>query len=262
MVQQRAWRVLGASGSAEIVLAADFPMSGRPEAGFADLATGLGPGFELWETVPASDGTNRPSAYVDRWLAEVRGTGFMVTAVLGFCVGGVYAAALADGVARWQDRPKVVLFDPEKPTTTALYWQFHRVVDRFAAVLSAQERARAQRAAQVASVEQPGFAAFAAVVAERFQELAGVVFPRAGLEPARANELQSAFLSFVDYLVVADGLDPDEGWASAITISSADADDTVTAGENLRFAAPHIGLLRDSAVADAVAGLLNEVRAR
>lgn len=262
MVQQRSWRVLGASGTAEIVLAADFPMSGRPEAGFADLATGLGPGIQLWETVPPLDGTGRPSAYVDRWLAEVRAAGFAVTAVLGFCAGGVYAAALADGVARWQDRPTLVLFDPEKPTTTALYWQFHRVVDRFAGVLSAQERTLAQRAAQVASVEQPGFTAFAAVIAGQFQELTEVAFPRAGLEPARANELRSAFLSFVDYLVVADGLDPDEGWASAITISSADADDTVTAAENLRFAAPHLGLLRDPEVADAVAGLLTKVRAR
>src|SRR5438477_56086 len=48
----------------------------------------------------------------ERWLDGIRASGLRVRALLGFCGGGVYAAVMADVIARWQDRPHLVLFDP------------------------------------------------------------------------------------------------------------------------------------------------------
>ncbi|RKT55647.1 hypothetical protein [Saccharothrix australiensis] len=259
MVELRAWRVLGADRP-EVVLAADFPVTGRPEAGFGDLAAGLGGRAALWETLPPAPGACPPdgAGYTAHWLAEPRERGTDVRAVLGFCAGAVFAAALADGLKRWQDPPKLILLDPEKPAAPALYWQFHRVVDSFAAVLSAEERAAAQQEAQEARAACPDLAGFGSALVAIFRRTGEVAFARAGLTARRGAELVATFEAFVGYLGAAATLDPDAAWSSAVTISSADADDPVASAARFRFDSGHTELLRDPAVAETVAGLLGE----
>lgn len=50
----RTWRDLSGGDAGSVLLAIDFDATGRPEARFTDLAAAPGPGYPLWETVPAA----------------------------------------------------------------------------------------------------------------------------------------------------------------------------------------------------------------
>lgn len=144
-----AWSVLRRSEQGELVLACDFSAAGRPIATFSEFAELLTADCELWETAPPSplETVGMTGAdQVARWARDVRGSDREVRAVLGFCTGALYAAALAEEIADWQRRPRLILLDPE-PARARMMADFYEslVSVRFAALLSPDETADAVR---------------------------------------------------------------------------------------------------------------------
>src|SRR5690349_16843380 len=148
MARAEGWRVLAEPDHAErVILAIDFDATGRPEARFSDLAPRLKVDCAFWETVPPDLKTERTAsgeAYVDYWWAAFERRPRPVAAVMGFCGGAVYAAALSERVAAWQgSEPLLLLFDPEIAVPQTLVWQFHKVVGYLAGTLPPEDIERA-----------------------------------------------------------------------------------------------------------------------
>ncbi|MFF5256848.1 hypothetical protein ACFY4K_33050 [Streptomyces leeuwenhoekii] len=269
------WRVLTDDKSGDIVLAVDFDATGRPEARFTDLVTAMGPGITVWETVPQSMGGAdvglTGEGYIGRWAEEVRASGRQVSAVMGFCVGSVYAAPLAERIGQWQrEAPRMILFDPEQASPLSMYWQFLKVIELMSSVLSPAEAAEAREAGRLAQQENENdLPRLGAELLKQFQESGGLAFDRLGLDAERRAEVSVTFGSFISYLSAAGQLDPFADWRKAIAISSASPTSGLNAAraaapggevdmvaQELRFGAQHTELLRDPEVARAVADLI------
>ncbi|MBP2328668.1 hypothetical protein JOF56_009053 [Kibdelosporangium banguiense] len=263
MTELHSWRVLNKGRSADVVLAADFNIAGRREAGFADLVPRLDPGLAVWETDPprvGDDFTLSGNDYVDRWATAVRTTGRPVRAVLGFCAGSVFAAELAGRIEGWQGDPvPLILVDPEVPVARTVQEQFHLAVDHMLTVLTPQERVATQEAARRALAEDPDLAVFGPRLMKIFRESGQLAFDRVGLNPAGQEEMFTTVSSFISFVVAAAQLDPVPGWAKATAVTSA-TEGSGTGAEHaarrLPFDVEHINLLRHEGVAAAIAGLL------
>jgi hypothetical protein len=270
MVVANSWRALSEGPADGVVLAVDYPFSGRPEAGFSDLAAKLDPPYSLWETVPPLKGAEAGMTgtdYLRWWLDGIIAPGQRVLAVLGFCAGSVYASTLAQRIEADQGiAPKVVLFDPEAPNAITVYWQFHKVIDGLGVILTPEEVAGAQRAGHQVSQETPDLTRLRERLFEIFEEAGETAFSRAGLDAVRREDFTSTVGSFLSYLVAAAGIDARPGWSTATAISST----TATNGLNLltpeerggvvakeiRFDIEHADLLRDADVVRTVSELL------
>ncbi|MCX2729171.1 hypothetical protein OOZ19_02870 [Saccharopolyspora sp. NFXS83] len=259
--------------TADVVLAADFPVTGRNEGGFAELAPGLRPDCALWQTVAPQrtpDAEYSPADYLEPWLAEVRASGRAVRAVLGYCAGSVFAGALAAELARSQEiAPQVIVFDPELVDVPTVHLQFGRVIGNMTSVLSEREVEELSRTAQ-GLAESPGAdpAGFAGALFAAFRPVGAAAFTRAGLGEDYADELVGLVGSFLSYLGVAARLDPRPGWERATVITSASTGSglnrmrategiaPIKIADELRFDVEHRDLLRAPGTAEAVAGLL------
>jgi hypothetical protein len=261
--------VSSSSDPAGLVLGVDFPATSRREAGFADLAEFLTPSVGLWQTAPGPIPPGGPltgADYLAPWLAEVTSSGHPVRAVLGYCVGAVHAAVLAERIAQTQDvAPEIVIFDPELSNITTLRRHFGKVLANLSAVLDADEldAARAEAEAMASS----GVTEYAVALFELFGRLSATAFERAGLEPDFGAEIVGMFGGYLTFLSIAEQLDPRDGWQRAIVISSA----SLTSGLNrlradgalvdqisreIRFDVEHHDLLRTPGVGEAVNKLL------
>ncbi|MFC9247836.1 hypothetical protein ACFT7S_28630 [Streptomyces sp. NPDC057136] len=231
----------GSSG--EVVLAADFPMSGRGEAGFSDFAPLLDPSLAVWETLPPADGKGRVSGreYVERWLDGVRESNLEVRAVLSFCAGAAFVGALTDGIAEWQGRaPEIIMFDPEVPTALTLHTQFVRAIDRFSVFFSPEETARMHAGAQRVYAENGhDIELLLDAVSGLYRKIGDEGFAKAGIDPKYGAGLIEVFNSFARYLVAGAQLDPRPGWKRATAISSS----TTTSGLHLVSATERGGLV-------------------
>ncbi|MFF4181213.1 hypothetical protein [Streptomyces sp. NPDC001750] len=264
MTEPQTWRVLGNADAHELVLAVDFDATGRAEGRFTDLAAGLaGLPFSIWETVPQEAGTGT----VERWLEEVAADGRPVRAVFGFCVGGVYAGAIAQRVAdRQSQAPALVLFDPEQSGPLTLYSQFHKVLDSMSTLLSDEETAEAAAEARRAHEQHTEMAPLGAELLDVYRRTAKPVFNRLELDEKRQAEFTAVFASFVGYLIAAAAIDPLPAWRGAVVVTSSSptsglngsrgAGQDITVGRELRVDVPHVDLLRDPGVTRTVAELL------
>ncbi|MET1073482.1 MAG: hypothetical protein ABWY11_12615 [Umezawaea sp.] len=266
MQRSQAWQPI-AEGGKGLLLAVDFAATGRPEAAFTDLAAGLA-GWEVWETVQPPIGTEDrldAAAYVERWTGAVPGG--PVVGVLGFCAGGVFAGEIAEALASAQQRPpRLLLFDPEAPTTLTLYYQFHKVVESLSGLLGPDRVTEAVEAGRAAQRRTDDTAVLGAVLVELFENAARPAFEAAELDEEYRAELTGTYRSFVSYLVAASRIDHARGWAPGIAFTSA----SPTSGLNpmppevreslvhkeLRFDTGHSDLLRDPDVARAAVELL------
>ncbi|NBE80077.1 hypothetical protein [Micromonospora rubida] len=257
----------------DVVLAADFPVTGRNEGGFVDLAPGLNLDCALWQTVaPVRDpaATTSGDDYLEPWLAEVAASGRTVRAVLGYCVGSVFAGVLAEKIAaRGPHAPRVVVFDPEMVDVPTVHLQFGRVVGNMTSVLTADEATGLSATAErLAARPGIGPAEFAADLYAVFTPVGTAALGRAGLDEDYAGELVTLVGSFMAYLGVAAGLDPRPGWARATVITSgsprsglnrmrtAPGVAPIEVADERRFEVEHRDLLRTPSVAETVAGLL------
>ncbi|MFD4600337.1 hypothetical protein ACFWPQ_20190 [Streptomyces sp. NPDC058464] len=265
--------VLDAASDADVVLATDFPVTGRNEGGFADLTPSLGLDCALWQTVaPArvpGPGIDQDE-YLAPWLAEVAASGRTVRAVLGYCAGSVFAGALAERIADRQPvAPQVVVFDPELVDVPTVHLQFGRVIGNMTAVLTPAEVDELAGAAERLAA-RPGItpAEFAAELYAIFEPIGSAALRRAGLDEDYAGELVSLVGSFMTYLGVAAGLDPRPGWSRATVVTSASPTSglnrmratpglaPIAVADEVRFEVEHRDLLRTPEVATTVADLL------
>jgi hypothetical protein len=272
----RSWRTLADGGTEGVVAAVDFPQTGRPEAGFADLAGNLTGNGLVVQTVPpplAPDPEVPAAAYIGPWARDLREDGREVRAVLGFCVGAVYAAALAEEISRWQPaRPEVILFDPEPAGARSVHEAFTDVLEELAPILGAAGTvAAAKEADTLLRTRRDDPAACAVALLDLYREVGHGALRSIGLDDARIDEMTTLFGAYLAYLSTAGTLDPLPGWRGATALGSTTPDrglNALTAGidgpasfaRELRFDVDHRDLLRDSDVARAVEDLLRAWR--
>lgn len=258
-MRRTSWQTLRPGDPGALTLAVDFTSTGRTQACFRDLVPHLDLPGAIWETV--SPGAKEAAGmsgddYVDKWAGEVARSGRPVTAVLGYCVGAVFAAPLAQRIAARQDAPvRVVLLDPELPNTLGLYRDFHRVADALAAILSPEE---------LAKFHDDGFrvrdtygygdiSVIGPALSEIFREATATAATRLNLDEDIRDELTGAFTSFVHYLSAAQSIDPRPLWANAVAVVSDRSNGTgQIVAEEIRIDVEHDELLRHPGVGRAV----------
>jgi hypothetical protein len=268
------WKAVGYGRGKGIVLMLDFEAVGRREACFADLVPMLDPAPETWTAAQPSHGSldKTACAYLGYWSGGLRESGREVHAVLGFCAGAVFAAALAEQIAGWQARvPEVVLLDPEPPTTSTLLGQFENVIQALAGLASAaaegpgrsdtegldRARAAAARLRDVADLPALGDE-----LSSLYREVTEPAFARIGLSPVYQADLVMSFGSLMSYLAAAGDLRPGPGWASATAVVSAAhrgqpaGRQPIGVARQVSVDTDHADLLRSPAVAKLVSELL------
>ncbi|MER7656676.1 hypothetical protein [Streptomyces albidoflavus] len=249
------WRRIGEGDPARTVLAVDFDSTGRPEADFRRLAARLTPGREIWQTtqpVEAEHELLSAADYLSRWRRLPEGPRRIDT-VMGYCVGAVFAAALADEIAEAQgERPALLLLDPEPVERQSLYRDFRKTVDTLT-VVPEQERSAAIAEVVRVTADDDDFTGLAAQVVKAYETVAGTAFDLLGFEEETSEDLLGLFRSYVSYLHAARQLDPEPGWATALALTSADGGPgAVHARAVRRFPADTAALLDTPDVAEAV----------
>jgi hypothetical protein len=265
-----AWRTLAAGENPQgVVLAVDFDVTGRVEARFSDLMPNLGIGDTIWETIPPPVRTERAwtgSEYVDHWARAALQTDLPVRALLGFCAGSVYAAALAERISQVQAPPLLVLFDPELSVPQTLLWQFFKIVGFMSGTIPAAEATALREAGQRAYDECAQVGELQAALSGLLRERGEVAFAQAGLDRRLRGELLDIIDSCLCYLAAASQLDPLDQWKSAVAIGSSSpmsglrgmrrAGTEVTVAREIDVAADHATMLGDAEVAAVVRSLL------
>ena len=258
--QRGPWRLIN-QASGNLILAVDFDAPDRPEAGFEDLADLLRPRRTIWQTgqPPVGSELSTGKDYVGWWLKGLPHQDSEVDAVLGFCVGSIFAGVIASEVAlRQRRRPLLVLFDPEPPTRGSLLRDFDGAIDQLGPMLADQERLRLRDAASLALDTSPDFSAFCSALVDAFSE--GVTSAFAGLKvgPGLSAELSGSFRSYISYVEAAHQPAVPETWATATAVISRTPRDWVELpNEQFRFDVDSADILRDASVARAVSGALN-----
>jgi hypothetical protein len=163
--------------------------------------------------------------YIDWWTAGLVSHDTKVSAVLGFCAGGVFASALADAHAdRLGYRPMTLLLNPGRPSRVSVERDFRGAVASLSP-LTAEEKASAvcdSEAITAAWGDNPG------AVFDQLGELYGRVCrqacERAEIAADVADELVAVFGSYTVYLRHALALAPSPTWGQATGVLSVDAE--------------------------------------
>ncbi|GGL21681.1 hypothetical protein Sme01_74730 [Sphaerisporangium melleum] len=270
------WMPLSESDSKDLVLCVDFTETGRTEAGFPDLVARMDHDSAFWHVVPPSvapgsgvDG----GAYVRSWLEPLRGSGRTVRAVMGYCVGAVYAAELVAALAELQDeKPELIVFDPEPTSLENIYFQFGNVFTILSSILTEEDIAGTREVMdRLIRQEDMTVERYASELYAVFREVGHNAFERAGLDQEYGEEMWETFSRFLSFLSYADQLDPWDGWLRATAVSSSTphnglnrlrTDDPPRRGDivahELSFEEDHQELLRSEEVARAVTKLLEK----
>jgi hypothetical protein len=258
--QMVSWQPIS-QASGNLILAVDFNDSGREEAGFADLAALLNPRRTIWETEQPPAGTDLSTGkdYVAWWLADLLCQDSAIDAVLGYCVGSIFAAAIASEIASRQGRiPLLVLFDPEPPTRDSLLRDFDSAIEQLSPMLADQERLRLHTAARLALDSSPDFAAFCSALVDSFSAGVSSAFEGLKVGPELTAKLTGSFSSFISYVNAAYQLAVPEMWPNATAIISRTPRDWVDLpSEQFRFDVDSADILRDAGAARAISGVLN-----
>ncbi|MGW2640806.1 hypothetical protein [Streptomyces sp. NPDC001348] len=258
-----AWKTLSSGENDHLLLAVDFAAGSRGPAQFADLAPLLDPPRTLWATRPPGPDDQVPptgNAYLDWWLGEVRASGTAVEAVLGYCAGGVFAAALADRIADWQQAPRLILLDPELPATSGLYADFHTAGDSLGALLTPAELEafHARGEALEARYGDDQLPVAGRELADTFTAAVAAAADRLDLDEDIRDELSGAFVSLVSYLTAATTLSPLPAWSTATAVTTTTPEHPV--GHDHRVPVAHDDLLRSPETARALRRLLADDR--
>jgi hypothetical protein len=257
------WDVISDSGEGDVVLAVDYSVNGRREAGFKDFAKLLGPDVNVWETLSPPIGEEAGMSadeYVERWVEVVRGSGRRVSAVLGYCASSAFAGAIAEGVARFQeDGPKPVLFDPTPSTAwTILHFGFFKVIESLSASLTEEEIVQVQKDGwECAARDAEDLEAFRTEIVGVYRKVGELAFDRIGLAPELGEQMVAWFRAYVAYLIAAAELTGTFDLSGATVVCSSALKELP--GEVLdeyRFDVDHSELLNSEEVAREVAGFL------
>lgn len=261
------WEVISGAGPGRVVLGVDVPVA-RRRAGFAELSARIGPRYRFLQIRPLAVGAaRRPRGepYVDRWVEDISSEPHEVLAVVGYCVGSLYAAAIAAGIARWQPMPKVILLDPQFVSSKYLAREFLREIDAISSLLSDQEIEHSRKAA--AEISGPAVCDLADAAAEMaaiYWELSSLAFERVGIGSAYNGRFIAPVCSYISWLSGAGKIDPSSIWKRSTAIVSSDYASLApenrggggAIGQKIRFDVGHDDLLRSDSVAGAVVDLL------
>lgn len=266
------WDVIFNAGSVQAVLSVDFPGRKRHEAGFTELASRIGSRYRFLQARPV---TVRPGQrlssdeYIVPWVEGARQDGHPLRAVLGYCVGGMYAAAVAECISQWQTEPDIILFDPQFTSMRLLGHELYREIGAVSSLLSDNEIERARNiAGKISELESGNVAQIAADAVESYLGVITAAFERAGLGDPRDGKLNEYFESYMTWLSVAAELDPSRALKRSTVIISCDYarlpgrllfdDDDFgsSAGRWIVSDENHADLLRSDSVAEKVLDLL------
>ena len=267
------WNVISEGKSNRVILGVDFPAPGRAEGSFTELAAKLGAEFGfLQTTAPPFSPDQRVSAqaYTQGWIDDARRGGWQVAAVLGYCLGSVYTAPIAESISGWQDTaPKVILFDPLRSDIRLLGLETRKVFGRFGPLLSKDEVELAGKRIGEIVASGPGgladLAESAIALVGLYRELGLPAFDRLGLKQARKDEMIRLFDSYMSWMSVAAQVDPMRAWRKSAAIMSteyvrqSDGDQTAKIwasvfGENIALDVAHGELLRSESTVKAILG--------
>jgi hypothetical protein len=237
MSQAGSWNEISEADSNRVILAVDFPAPGRVEGNFADLAAKLGPGYRFLSTVPPPGASPEQritaEAYTRQWIQDIRRHGWQVVAVLGYCVGSVYAAAIVESISEWQDTaPKSMLFDPTWVTASMVPLEARKIISKFGALLSEDEVELARNRTEELLESESGDVADAAIACVGlYREIGSTLFGRLGLDSVRRDEIIRLFESYMSWASVAGQIDPRRVWKCSTAILSAEyANEASSAG--------------------------------
>jgi hypothetical protein len=264
------WAVISGERSGRAILIVDFPAQHRREADFPELVARLGTGYRFLRSKPP---VARPcqrlssAAYASPWIEHIRKERYPVRAMLGYGVGCVYAAAIADGISRWQQEPKIILFDPQLPSAELLSHEFSREIRANYSLLSDEEIRRSREiASAIAESAARNVADVAVEVMDGFLDIITAAFERTGLGAARDSALTASFESYISWMSVAGQIDPGLAWSRSVAIVSADhegrpgrmprSDDRSRVARQIPFPVRRADLLRCDPVARMVVDLL------
>lgn len=255
-MRARPWRRISEGDGQGIILAVDFDSTARQEAGFAKFARLLDPGQEIWLTAqPEAAERELLSAddYLRWWRERPAGDRGPVRAVVGYCVGCVFAGALAAEIAREQRTgPGLLLIDPEPVDMHSPYRDFTKAIGAMFA-LSGPEGAGYVSAALTACDDAgDDFGAAGAAVIKLYEAAAGTAFSRLGLDEEIYEDLAGLYRSYMSYLHAAYQLDPSRTWAGALALTSArSSPGAALARLENQFPASTEEMLNDPGVAEA-----------
>lgn len=262
---EESWSVISVPTSNSLILGVDFPAAGRREAGFADLAAKMGSAWSghgfMQTTLPSVRVTERPAGdfYTEHWMRGVDWDKYEVVAVLGYCLGGVYAAEIAERVAQRQGtEPQVVLFDGQVTDIQLLAAEINKMVALAGPVFSDEEAEQARkRAAGIVGTPSISLVDAAIEVVELYRETASTAFRRIGLSDSRRDEVVQLFETYMSWLSAAVDIDPSQTWKRSLALTSTDyatleENGAVTAvnatkmlGRRISLDTSHADLLRD-----------------
>lgn len=255
----RSWQPVTEVGGG-LVLAVDFGHTQRAQSGFQDLAARLTPTRTVWETVqpPASPGGPAREDYRAWWTGGLRDNTRPVDAVLGYCIGAVFAAEVLSQVAVRQDKPPLlILFDPEIPTRPSLLRDFNNAIEQLSPMLPSEEPGKLRDAARSAMDGCADFREFGVALKEIFGAGVTAAFDGIPVGPRFTAELIGSFSSFIHYAMAAYRDAVPESWATATAITSRDGQDSADLScRRIRFDIGQADVLRDTEVARAVSGVL------
>lgn len=285
MLSFNSWEEISTTDSGPLLLSVDRPGDWCGAAGLADFARLIGEGYRVLRLNPGRDrAVGRPlsaASCTDLWCAGLR-DGPPVAAVLGHGVGGVYAAEIAEAVARWQLPPVVILFDPEVASAGLLARTLAAALAADHALLSAAEIDRTQSLVAELAARPEADAGLADTIVGAYLEILSTPWERNGLGDIRDSEFTRSFESRVSWLAATARLDPSQTWQRSTAIISNEyphlagtettgtgttvAEGTVAdvrslVGRQIMVDVARDGLLRSALVARAVLTLLEERRA-
>lgn len=267
------WSVISEVGSNRVILGIDFPAAGRAEGSLADLAARIGPGYGFLQVVPprvSPDQRISVGEYTQHWLGEAQRSGWQVAAVIGYCLGSVYAAPIAESISGWQDPPpQIILFDPLYADLKLLALEANKIVGQFGPLLSQDEVAlAAKRIGELTgqgSGESAGVADATVALVDFFREIGAAAFGRLGLNESRQHEMLQLFESYMSWIAVAAQINPIQSWMRSTAVMSLDyvrqadgeADEQMWSslfGQQATLDVGHGDLLRSEAAAETVLG--------
>jgi hypothetical protein len=259
MPDSDSWDIILGADSDQLVLSIGLPVTGHREAGFADLATRLGSKYRFLQAkLPSSrPGQRIPGdSYVTHWIDDIRDQ--QVLAVLGYRIGCVYATAIAEGISRWQQAPRVILFNPQFASLELLGHELYREISAISSLLSDDEIERAGRlAAEIAESEPGDVVNAAATAAGIYWEISSAAFDRVGIGGSCCSRSFAPFESYMSLISAAGQIDPSWAWKCSTAIVSSDYSvPSGLIGRSIPFDTPHADLLRSDSVAKEVLDLL------
>ncbi|HEX6968362.1 MAG TPA: hypothetical protein VF174_06065 [Micromonosporaceae bacterium] len=270
-IAPRSCNVLRAVDGADLVVTFDFAAAGRPTATFTELVERLTTRCNVWETAPPRYGEEADMGgadYVDRWAADIRASGLPVRALIGFCTGSLYAAALFERICDWQPQPpRLILLDPELSSRQPLFDHYERMIGRLSAVLTPQETEAALARGRAALAAPGDSLSVAKAIGALCHQVVAPGLLRSGFSSTRAAEFVGLFTAYLHWFAAAAELDKVGIWSVATAVNSSTPGSglaTFPEAERARLVAdaiyldvPHREFMRSTEVARVVDELLS-----